>query len=317
MGDTAQPAPEAMPGMPDPMGCPPDQVDHSANPVPPAGEAFQGVPEASPEPVAPNVSPDEGWTPPDPAVSAPMPQAQPVSADDVRAQPLPRINIQAFCEDQNTANILNQASKDRRLSKTHVSVQMGGMNAASHYYLNAPTPNLIIIESMHNRDAMVMDVDRLASVCDTGTKVIVIGHVNDVLLYRELLARGVSEYLVMPLNVSQVMESLSNLYNNPGSDPLGNAIAFVGAKGGAGASTVCHNTAWAISQDIMSDVVIVDLDLPFGTAGLDFNQDPVQGIADALLSPERLDEVLLDRLLSRCSEYLSTVRGAWNARPVI
>ena len=305
MGDTAQPAQPAHGAMPDPMGSPPDQMDYSANPVPPAGEPVQGIPEVLPEPVAPNVSPDEGWVPPDPAVSAPMPQAQPVSADDVRAQPLPRINIQAFCEDQNTANILNQASQDRRLSKTHVSVHMGGLDAASHYYRNAPTPNLIIIESMHKRDAMVMDVDRLASVCDAGTKVIVIGHVNDVLLYRELLSRGVSEYLVMPLNVSQVMESLSDLYNSPGSDPLGNVIAFVGAKGGAGASTVCHNTAFAISQSVMSDVVIADLDLPFGTAGLDFNQDPVQGIADALLSPERLDEVLLDRLLSRCSEYLS------------
>jgi pilus assembly protein CpaE len=51
--------------------------------------------------------------------------------------------------------------------------------------------------------------------------------------------------------------------------------------------------------------VIADLDLPFGTAGLDFNQDPLQGIADALASPERLDEVLLDRLLSRCSDHLS------------
>jgi pilus assembly protein CpaE len=101
------------------------------------------------------------------------------------------------------------------------------------------------------------------------------------------------------------MESLSNLYNDPGSDPLGNVLAFVGAKGGVGSSTVCHNTAWAISQGVRSDVVIADLDLPFGTAGLDFNQDPVQGIAEALLSPERLDEVLLDRLLSRCSDYLS------------
>ena len=305
MGDTAQPAPGVMPGMPDPMGCPPDQMEHSANPVPPADKAFQDVLEASPEPVAPNVSPDEGWAPPDPAVSAPMPQVHPVSADDVRAHPLPRINIQAFCEDQNTASILKQASQDRRLSKTHVNVQMGGMDAAFHHYRNAPTPNLIIIESMHKRDAMVMDVDRLASVCDAGTKVIVIGHVNDVLLYRELLSRGVSEYLVMPLSVLQLMESLSSLYNTPGSDPLGNVIAFIGAKGGAGASTVCHNTAWAISQGMMSDVVIADLDLPFGTAGLDFNQDPVQGIADALLSPERLDEVLLDRLLLRCSNHLS------------
>lgn len=256
------------------------------------------------QPTAPIASPDEDWVPPATAL-APEPPASPAMPGDINAKPLPRINIQAFCEDQNTAALLQNASQDRRLSKTHVSVQMGGLEAAAHYYRNAPTPNLIIIESMHERDAMLMDVDRLASVCDSGTKVIVIGHVNDVLLYRELLKRGVSEYLVMPLGVPQLMQSLSTLYNDPSSDPLGSVLAFVGAKGGVGSSTVCHNTAWAISQGIQSDVVIADLDLPFGTAGLDFNQDPVQGIADALLSPERLDDVLLDRLLSRCSDYLS------------
>jgi len=284
----------------DPAMTPQQGYESDPNVAAPAMQAG----EATIEPVAPIASPDEDWIPPE-AAAAPLPAQGAMSAADVGAKPLPRINIQAFCEDQSTVTLLQAASQDRRLSKAHVSVQMGGLEAAAHYYRNAPTPNLIIIESMHDRDAMVMDIDRLASVCDSGTKVIVVGHVNDVLLYRELLQRGVSEYLVLPLSVSQLMNSLSALYNDPSSDPLGRVLAFVGAKGGVGSSTVCHNTAWTISQDIQSDVVIADLDLPFGTAGLDFNQDPVQGIADALLSPERLDDVLLDRLLSRCSDYLS------------
>jgi len=53
------------------------------------------------------------------------------------------------------------------------------------------------------------------------------------------------------------------------------------------------------------DVTLVDLDLAFGTGGLDFNQDPAQGVADALYAPERLDDVLLERLLVRCTEHLS------------
>ncbi len=277
-------------------------------PVLPAADVTPGTTETmpgAPDAAAPVEAQDEAWVQTE-AAQAPMPQPQqPVTAADVNAKQLPRINIQAFCEDETTVSLLQQASQDRRLARTHVSVQMGGLEAASHYYRNAPTPNLIIIESMHERDAMLADLDRLASQCDAGTKVIVIGHVNDVLLYRELLQRGVSEYLVMPLTVSQLMESLSNLYNEPGSDPLGSVISFVGAKGGVGSSTICHNTAWAISQGIKSEVVIADFDLPFGTAGLDFNQDPVQGISDALFSPERLDEVLLDRLLSRCSDHLS------------
>jgi len=231
--------------------------------------------------------------------------AEELQPEAPRARPIPRVNIQAFCEDQETASVIQKASEDRRLAKAHVTVQMGGVEAAVAYYRNASTPNLIVIESLLDRTEMLSDLERLSEVCDPGTKVIAIGHVNDVLLYRELLRRGVSEYVVAPVRVSQMIESIASVYADPGTAPVGQVIAFVGAKGGAGSSTVCHNTAFAIANALESDVVIADLDLPFGTAGLDFNQDPLQGIADALATPERLDEVLLDRLLSRCSDHLS------------
>jgi pilus assembly protein CpaE len=226
-------------------------------------------------------------------------------ADPSRARPIPRVNIQAFCEDQDTAAVIEKAAQDRRLAKAHVTVQLGGAQAAVAFYKNASTPNLVIIESLLDRNDLLADLDRLAEVCDPGTKVVVIGHVNDVLLYRELLRRGVSEYVVAPLKVLQIIESISTIYTDPETGPVGQVIAFLGAKGGSGSSTVCHNTAFAIALALKSDVVIADLDLPFGTAGLDFNQDPLQGIADALASPERLDEMVLDRLLSRCSDHLS------------
>ncbi|MEO1319414.1 MAG: AAA family ATPase, partial [Pseudomonadota bacterium] len=123
--------------------------------------------------------------------------------------------------------------------------------------------------------------------------------------FHELIRRGVSEYLVAPVSPIQLMEGISALYNDPDADPIGNVIAFVGAKGGVGSSTLSHNVAWTISEQLHSNVVVVDLDLAFGTTGLDFNQDPVQGVAEALSAPERLDEVLLDRLLTKCSDNLS------------
>jgi pilus assembly protein CpaE len=222
-----------------------------------------------------------------------------------RARPIPRISIQAFCEDAATAEVVQIAAADRRLSKSHVSVHMGGASAAVAHYQDSPTPNLIVIETSLPRAQMLGELDRLANCCDEGTKVVVIGRLNDVLLYRELLKRGVSEYLIAPISPLQLIESLSNLYNNPDTDPVGNVIAFIGAKGGVGSSTVCHNAAWAMSELLKTNVVVADLDLAFGTTGLDFNQDPVQGIAEALQNPERLDEVLLDRLLTKCSERLS------------
>ena len=235
----------------------------------------------------------------------PFERAHEPPQDAPRARPVPRVNIQAFCEDQDTAAVIEKASQDRRLAKAHVTVQMGGVDAAVAFYKNASTPNLIIIESLLDRTDMLGELDRLAEVCDSGTKVVAIGHVNDVLLYRELLRRGVNEYVVAPVKVLQIIESISALYTDPETGPVGQVIAFVGAKGGSGSSTVCHNTAFAIASALKSGVVIADFDLPFGTAGLDFNQDPLNGIADALASPDRLDEMMLDRLLSRCSDYLS------------
>src|SRR4029079_3462681 len=223
----------------------------------------------------------------------------------VKARPIPRISIQAFCEDASTASVMQAPRTDRGLAKSHVSVHMGGAPAAVAHYHESPTPNLIIVETTLPRPQMLSERDRLAECCDAGTKVVVIGHTNDVLLYRELLKRGVSEYLIAPIEPLSLIESLSNLYNNPDTDPLGNAIAFIGAKGGVGSSTVCHNTAWAMSEILKTDVLVADLDLAFGTSGLQLNQDPIQVIVEGLQSPERLDEVLLDRLLTKCSERLS------------
>ncbi|HMN38707.1 MAG TPA: AAA family ATPase [Hyphomicrobium sp.] len=222
-----------------------------------------------------------------------------------RARPIPRISIQAFCDDTHAAEVLQYAAEDRRLSKAHVSVHMGGIGAAVAHYVDSPTPNLIIVDSSLHGTQLLAELDSLAESCDPGTKVVVISRHNDVLLYRELLKRGVSEYLVTPIEPLQLMESISNLYNNPDTDPVGHVFAFIGAKGGVGSSTICHNVAWTLSEVLKSNVTIADLDLAFGTTGLDFNQDPVQGIAEALAAPERLDDQLLDRLLTKCSEHLS------------
>ncbi|MCJ7527181.1 MAG: CtpF protein, partial [Methyloceanibacter sp.] len=102
----------------------------------------------------------------------PFERAHEPPQDAPRARPVPRVNIQAFCEDQDTAAVIEKASQDRRLAKAHVTVQMGGVDAAVAFYKNASTPNLIIIESLLDRTDMLGELDRLAEVCDSGTKVV-------------------------------------------------------------------------------------------------------------------------------------------------
>ena len=220
-------------------------------------------------------------------------------------RPVPRISIQAFCVSDGVAKPIERMAADRRMAKTHMKVHMGGVDTALEFYLTAPTPNLIILESASEPHGLLEQLQKLSSVCDPNTKVVVIGHYNDVTLYRELIRAGVSEYMVAPISVADTIAVISGIFIDPEASPIGRSIAFVGAKGGVGASTLAHNAAWAISNLFQNEVMIADLDLPFGTANINFDQDPAQGIAEAVFSPERIDETYLDRLLAQCSEKLS------------
>ncbi len=227
-------------------------------------------------------------------------------APDEHIAPAPRISIQAFCDTVETAAAVQAAGDDRRLAKTHLKLQMGGVTAAVEAYRTSPTPNVVLLETETRGHDILAGLDQLAEVCDAGTRVVVVGRVNDVVLYRELVRRGISDYLIAPVSTIDVVRAICGLYA-PSTDakPLGRIIAVVGAKGGVGASSVAHNVAWAIAGDLGMDAVVTDLDLAFGTAGLDYNQDPPQGIADAVFSPERVDTNFIDRLLSKCTDHLS------------
>ncbi len=235
----------------------------------------------------------------------PLPGAGLAAALGADVRPVPRISIQAFCESPDVAASFEAAARDRRMSRAHVKVHTGGLTAASEFYQAAATPNLIVVESKLPRDRLEAELDRLAAVCDPGTKVVVIGHVNDVELYRGLMQRGVSEYLVAPVDMMGIIRTVAGLYAERATRPLGRTVAFIGGKGGVGSSMVAHNVGWAIARAFENDVVVADLDLAFGTAGLDFNQDPTQGIAEAVSAPDRVDDNFLDRLLARCSDHLS------------
>ncbi|MDB5574467.1 MAG: putative pilus assembly protein CpaE [Tardiphaga sp.] len=226
------------------------------------------------------------------------------SAADDHIAPAPRVSVQAFCETVETAAAVQSAGEDRRLDKAHLKIQMGGMAAAIEAYRTAPTPNVIVLET-EGRNDILAGLDQLASVCDAGTRVVVIGKVNDVTLYRELVRRGVSDYMIGPIVPLDVVRAICGLFSAPEAKAVGRIIAVVGAKGGVGASTIAHNVAWAIARDLSLDAVVADLDLAYGTAGLDYNQDPPQGIADAVFSPDRIDTAFIDRLLSKCTDHLS------------
>lgn len=241
-----------------------------------------------------------------PAAPAPAPvYNEPIAESGMGDAAIPRITIHAFCARPDTAKLVQHAANDRRMSRASTIVRDGGLEAAVDYYQNQPTPSLVMVETNDTAQRLLHLLDSLAQVCDPGTKVVVLGQTNDIALYRELMRRGVSEYLTQPLGPLQVIRAVGALYADPSAPFVGRQIAFVGAKGGVGASTLAHNFAWAMAEKMQTATVLVDMDLAFGTAGLDFNQDPLQGVLDALTQPDRLDPVLMDRMMVRCGDRLS------------
>ncbi|MGO7541099.1 CpaE family protein [Rhizobium ruizarguesonis] len=226
-------------------------------------------------------------------------------ADLENMRPLPRISVHAFCESEALQRVMERCANDRRVAKVSMRVTSGGTAAAANMFSGAPTPNLIILETKANAANLLAELAPLAAVCDPTTKVVIIGYYNDIGLYRELIRNGISEYMVQPVAMPDILAAMASIFVDPDAEPLGRSIAFIGSKGGTGASTIAHNCAFGISNLFSTETILADLDLPYGTANIDFDQDPAQGIAEAVFAPDRLDEVFLDRLLTKCSEHLS------------
>jgi pilus assembly protein CpaE len=220
---------------------------------------------------------------------------------------VPQITLHAFCETPDMITTIERALTDRRFSRSDACVHPGGISAAIAMYRQATSPNLVIIESRSAVAELHAQLGALADVCVPGTQVIVIGYVNDVTLYRELMIRGVSEYIVAPVEPIALIAVISRIHQTADASKLGRTLAFIGASGGVGSSTIARNVAGTIARSCRFDVILADLDMPFGSASLGFNLNPTQSMAQALQDVSGLDEVLLKRLLTQCEDHLSVL----------
>ena len=217
---------------------------------------------------------------------------------------LPKIDVTAFCTSPELVAAIRTGALDRRMSRASVAVKEGGIAEAASCYRGTPSPNLVVVECNDGLPALRAGLEALALECITGTKLIVIGSSNDVNLYRELLEAGVDDYLLAPLEPIAFVEAVSRCFRVSVEEKLGRIIAFIGAKGGSGSSTVAHNVAAAMVERSDADVLVADLDLQFGTVGLNFDVDSPLGMLDVLEGASRVDDVLLKRIAVKHSERL-------------
>ena len=326
-----QVVPQPMPHAVQPHAAPQPTVPLA--PMPPQHMPQAGLPQAGlPQAGMPQMAMPQGQMPQsgnllDYSGAAPAPaqalgqQYAPLEDDsrDEGEKPLPSISVQAFCDRQETAHCINETTRDWRMKRTNVKIYMGGLPAAIEFYHKENTPSLIIIESGMRGEELFNQLEELASVCDEGTKVVMIGAANDIRLYRQLMDKGLSDYLVPPLHPLHLIRSLGELYADPEQPFIGRVAAFFGAKGGVGSSALAHNTAWILSESLGQETALIDLDSSWGTTGLDFSYDNMSGLEEALGEPDRLDETLMDRIMIRHTQKLSILptSGSLNTKPVM
>jgi pilus assembly protein CpaE len=216
-----------------------------------------------------------------------------------------RLSIDVFAINEQTATAGKALAEQRAFSRCKVAVREGGLARAVTHYADHPSPHLIIVEDDGDDDTLQGRLDGLAQVVEPGRKLIVVGSVNDISVYRRIVSLGVTDYLVSPLKLEAMMDAIERAAHDPKGPERCKYVAVMGARGGTGSSTIAQNLAWAAAKKIGVKTILVDLDLTFGTAGLAFNQDPRQPFGEAFSDAERLDATLLERYMMNEDDNLS------------
>ena len=225
----------------------------------------------------------------------------------------PRDMFAAFVSDDATAEVLKNTVLD--MGWLPEKVHRGGLpNAVQALSVNA-SPQILLVDLSECADPLG-DINALAEVCEPGTIVIAVGGINDVHLYRELLASGIHDYLLKPVADHVMRESLHNaqsVFLAPKSEPVPEAqpesktstIAVIGARGGVGASTVACSLAWAAADTFDRKTALLDFDIHFGVGALSFDLEPGRGLTDALENPARIDSLFIERAIVKVTEKLA------------
>ena len=216
-----------------------------------------------------------------------------------------RVPFMAFVGDEVTRASLLRAACDHGLAAAEVF--QGGLSEARDVLAHIPTPRLLVVDLGGCADPLA-EIGVLSEVCDPGTRVVALGNLNDVDLFRELTARGVEDYVLKPISAETSDTIVSRCMEEPagtdGDGGPGKLIAVIGARGGVGASTVAVNIAWMMAHEQGLRTALVDLDLYFGSIALALDVEPGRGFREALENPSRIDSLFIERAMVRQSDTL-------------
>ena len=231
---------------------------------------------------------------------------------DLNGIRLPHINIHVFRETDAFSRIWEQASRDRRMVNVTTTMFEDGFQGAIQKYTKEPTPNLLIVETDSDEKILEFQIDSLAEVCVASTELIVVGHRNDIGLYQKLMAMGISNYMVYPITVSSIISAIHEVYRESEHGRVGRIHAVIGAKGGVGSSMLAQNLALEMAESNRTEVLLIDMDLCFGTASLNLDVEANQGLRELIDQADNVDGAMLDRVLLKHGSYLNLLSAMPN-----
>jgi pilus assembly protein CpaE len=197
----------------------------------------------------------------------------------------------------------------RQLGLNGALVGEGGAAAARTLLATTKPPGLLIVDIAGSEDP-VQDIEDLAGLCQATTAIVAVGLVNDVRLYRRLREVGAEDYLVKPVTGEMLTAALAAAMAPkavpapaPASPNGARQIALIGSRGGTGTTTLAVSLAWDLAKS-RRKVVLLDLDLHFGSTALSLDIEPGRGLRDLLANPDRIDTLLIDAAAGRVGEHL-------------
>ncbi|HEY0111653.1 MAG TPA: pilus assembly protein CpaE [Allosphingosinicella sp.] len=215
----------------------------------------------------------------------------------------------AFVCDEATAEMLRPIAVEHGWAPEKVN--KGGLRNAVQTLSVSASPSILFVDLSESGDPL-NDINALAEVCEPGTVVIAAGQVNDVRLYRDLVASGIQDYLLKPFTPDQLRDSFAHAQLTISGPRVTEAAAekphvmaaVIGVRGGVGASTIATSMAWLMGDKGGRSTALLDLDVHFGTGALALDLEPGRGLTDAIENPSRIDGLFIERAMVRANEKL-------------
>jgi pilus assembly protein CpaE len=226
----------------------------------------------------------------------------------------PGISAMAFLSDTATLSRVSAELFDMTLGKANI--REGAIDAALSIGEWPRDLDLLVVDLAGAVDP-IADAAALKTAVPGGCIVIGVGRINDVALFRDLIAVGFNDYLALPFGegaMGRAIDRALELRERTGNvvvsgqstpkDATPRTLSVIGTRGGVGATTAAVAIAAMLGARLKEEVLLVDFDLHYGSLMLALDLEAIDALREALDQPDRIDALFIQQVAQKKSEFL-------------